>query len=215
MLGRMKNERAAQVSGASVGVATLITEHTPLAIDDGGRELADISDEVLLAEGNKEESNPTVSESQETNPVIVSNSPNEFNSLVQPASVVPDQVVEQSPVDNRPAYNPNPEPQNHYVAAASQPGSVSEPVVSETVPGLVTPSEVSLPETPNPVVGQNPVENISAYNPVQQNHQVAAVDVPVPVSDPVVSEPDVESAPVVANKDDDESGLYSIRNFSV
>jgi hypothetical protein len=98
------------------------------------------------------------------------------------------------------------------------------PVVSQSEAA----SEVSYPVTPKPsepVVEINPQHN-SSYTP--NNHQAFVPQTPVnpvaPVAapqqswatpQPQVPTPPVTPVPPPAPKDDDDSGLYSMRNFSV
>jgi len=266
MLSRMKNERAAQVSGSIASAADLITEHTPLAIDDGGRELSEISDADLLAEGSREEPSPVKVTNNENTPVTSAayQAPREVIKTEQPSSDVLDHILASSPVENTPSHNP--EPQNHYVTVATIPApeSVVEAVKEDPSPITVTnnenkpvafhysaPSELveqsqsqsqSLSEVSDLIQNPNPVEKIFNHSLETQNRQASANNVLAP--EPVVPEAgnhviptQVENTPsqthepqnhhvpannVVApepkpepNKDDDESGLYSIRNFSV
>ncbi|HMO77960.1 MAG TPA: ParB/RepB/Spo0J family partition protein [Candidatus Paceibacterota bacterium] len=171
MLGRMKNERATSISGTDVAAADLITEHTPLAIDDGGRELVGISDEVLLAEVSKEEIPPVVAPESE-NPLAHA-SEEVTNELVKPDySFSP--VLNEAPV--------------HSPVAEVSPVVAEVPVQPETVPS-------------------------NHSYPYPQNYQAPTIAVPEPEKiSPVPSE---ASVPVEVKKDDDDSGLYSIRNFSV
>jgi len=238
MLGRMKNERATQVPGANA--SALITEHTPLAIDDGGRELAEISDADLLAEDSKEETNPGEAENYENKPVASSYpassypaSGDVFEQSAQTLAQVPNHTPAPSPVENMPSYNP--EPQNYYVPGANIP--VPEPVVTENVKeaqypvvmgdyenksiiassfsahGEVVAHPESLADASEDVVPPSPVENMPSYNPEPQNYYAPANN--VLVSESAVPELNAEAKPAEPSKDDDESGLYSIRNFSV
>ncbi len=174
MLGRMKNERAKQVSSTNEVAANLITEHTPLAIsgiegeqttlsdelpraiDDGGRELAEISDEVLLAEGGVEETVPVITENNQIQPLTAPN----FAS-----------------------------------------GEVTQPVAQP------------LPNITEPVMVSASIDTPSSYNPSLQNHQFTPTT--IVATEPVVVASTPEPVPVVPEKEEDESGLYSIRNFSV
>lgn len=184
MLGRMKNERATSVSGATA--TDLITEHTPLALDDGGRDLADFSDEVLLTDSHVEEkiSQQTVAVPEtHLNDSIIIPADNSFAKL-------PDQVITPSLEKEQPVEQ-------------SVPENVS--VISATAQAL--------PNIPTPVVPDDSKENLPNNNNLTQNHQFTPAA--ISVAESVVTVPNPEPAPVVPAKEEDESGLYSIRNFGV
>ena len=211
MLGRMKNERATQIPRVDTVAADLITEHTPLAIDDGGRELADISDEVLLAEGGLETTNPVVVENNQYQPVVAPTVTYPVPAA-QPLPNISESVVVPSPVENLPSFDST--PQNNQMDT----NVVPEPTSNYVAP-YPTYNEVNFPAAqplqniPEPVVMSTSVDTLPSYNPPIQNHQFTPAA--ISVAEPVVAVPTPEPTPVVPEKEDDESGLYSIRNFSV
>ena len=189
MLTRMKVEQA--VVAPAAAMATLTT-HTPLEVaeDDTGREAADVTDEEVLTEVTPVE--PVAEVAPPTPAPMSSYAPTFTAGPVgnHSAMPTPEPVPMQRPVESQ-TYAPAPTPIQEYVPAPA--------------PAPVLPHDVQLyaaPAVPNPYL----VERDVMVSPV--------VETPAPVMSPV-PEPVVPPAPAPASKDEDESGLYSIRNFGV
>lgn len=202
MLHKMKSEQAALAAGGGATASALLTEHTPLvveeALDDTGLETALVSDQVILGEAEP----PVV-------PLQSFEAPLEEVTLDQQVEIpasnetgeeVSPQVEETTPV----------EPADYY------PSEVAKPIYEEAqtevpvYPSYHTP-RYSVPEYATPTIGGPEVVE----------------DVPPPASVPDVFPGDPTSGEVVhmpspeevvehvQKNDNDESGLYSIRNFGV
>jgi ParB family transcriptional regulator, chromosome partitioning protein len=187
MLTRMKVEQASKPY-SSVAAAEKLNQHTPLemAVDDSGREPAMVSDAAILS-GEPD--------------VVVTESEAVSTTLTQYDATADDIQLYQAPAV--------PMVEEHYLV-------MTEPLVApiaEVQPETVPPAPAYVPpsyDTPRYV----------AYHAPQAVHESAPVVAsPAPVFVPV-SAPDPVSVPVAPEptpppKEDDESGLYSIRNFGV
>lgn len=189
MLTRMKVEQAVVAPAATM--ATLTT-HTPLEVaeDDTGREAADVTDEEVLTEVTPVE---PVTE-------VAPPAPSPMSSYAP--TFTPQPVAVHQPM-------PTPEPvQRPVEPPAYTPAPVQE-YVPEPKPAAPLPHDVqsyAAPAVPNPYLAERDVM-------VQPVVEETPVPVMTPTPEPIIPQVPPTSAP--APKDEDESGLYSIRNFGV
>jgi ParB family chromosome partitioning protein len=225
MLNKMKNEQAA-VAGGALGAAALLSEHTPLSVtatdevvplDDTGLETALQSDEVILGQAEAEPVEiASFAEPVTENEPVRDGTPtfaSVFKEEVEPyieTPVIDNQVIEtsQEPV----VYNPimetkeeTPEVTYHHPVWPSPVESVSTspatPSVEEAV-HMPTTLDVSnhlaseaTPETPD-----SATQAFADMTPVTPSHNPF-----IPQQSPIVED----------KKDEDESDLYSLRNFGI
>ncbi len=212
MLLLMKTEKKADTASATTSSIDLLTQHTPLEVaqDDSGRESADLSDEMIL-------SAPVVA------PVAA---PAETHVLVPSMPQYQNQVPAMMPEREMQSYQapavPMVETEEHSILVPEP-----IPVPQVRVGNNFTPvqyrnpsySHSSLPVVSAPVVAPVPPVAPIEYTPVQPSVMTYAQLVPevqmtnMPITQTINTE---VPAPVVQTpKEDDDSGLYSIRNFSV
>ncbi len=211
MLLLMKTEKKVETASATTASIDLLTQHTPLevALDDSGRESADLSDEMILS-----------------------------TSVVSPVAAVELQVPVSAMTQYQnqvPAMVPEREMQSYQAPAVPMMETVEHSVlVPEPIPvpqvrvgNNFTPvqyrnpsySHSSVPMAPAPVIAPVPPAAPIEYAPVQSPLTTPMSSVPevkvaqVPMAQTINTE---ASTPVIQTpKEDDDSGLYSIRNFSV
>jgi ParB family chromosome partitioning protein len=186
MLTRMKVEQA--VVAPAAAMATLTT-HTPLDVaeDDTGREAADVTDEEVLTEA----------------------------APVEPVAEAPVPTPTPTPMSTfSPTFTAQPVG-DHGAMPTPEP----VPVPSEAAPQQYTPAPVpaaplphdmqpyAAPAVPNPYLAERDVM-------VQPSVETPAPFVP-PTPEPAPTPVPEVVSPAPAPKEDDESGLYSIRNFGV
>lgn len=200
MLHKMKSEQAALAAGgaATASASALLTEHTPLmveeALDDTGLETALVSDQVILGEAEP----PVV-------PLQSFEAP--LEETVQDAPVTLDELREVVE-SNLPQAEETALADNNYYPSEPEPEVVQ--YEAPAYPSYHTP-RYSVPEYTAPTfAGREVVEEVPppAFVP-----DVFPGD---PTSGEVVHMPSPEEVVEhVEKNDNDESGLYSIRNFGV
>ena len=202
MLHKMKSEQAALAAGGAATASALLTEHTPLvveeALDDTGLETALVSDQVILGEAEP----PVVPLQSFEVPLeeVTLDQQVEMPALNETGEEVSSQMEEATPV----------EPTDYY------PSEVVSPVYEEAqnevpvFPSYHTP-RYSVPEYATPTFGGP--EMVEDVPPPASVPDVFPGD---PTSGEVVHMPSPEEVVEhVQKNDNDESGLYSIRNFGV
>ncbi|OGG66788.1 hypothetical protein A3I99_00345 [Candidatus Kaiserbacteria bacterium RIFCSPLOWO2_02_FULL_45_11b] len=197
MLTRMKVEQA--VVAPAAAMATLTT-HTPLEVaeDDTGREAADVTDEEVLTEVSPVEpvaeaapSTPEPTPMSTFAPTFTAGPVGNHSAMPTPS---PEPV--QRPVEPQ-VYTPAPAPIQEYAPT---------PVPASPLPHDV--QSYAAPAVPNPYL----VERDVMVPPVAEAPAPVMPPAPAPVMPPA---PTPEPTPAPVPKDEDESGLYSIRNFGV
>ena len=211
MLQRMKTEKAVDVVATTAASIDLLTEHTPLevALDDSGRESADLSDEMILT------------------------APTEAVVTAPESVYIPPQATVQYS-HQLPAVAPVIEMQSYHAPAVPMVEVVEQTIlVSESIPvpqvrmennftppqyrtpnHAYVPPVVVLPPPPAAYVAPAaPVEPAPVtpppMTPIHQVYEPKLVEVPI------TSAINTQAPVVEMPKEDDDSGLYSIRNFSV
>ena len=202
MLHKMKSEQAALAAGGAATASALLTEHTPLvveeALDDTGLETALVSDQVILGEAEP----PVVPLQSFEVPLeeVTLDQQVEMPALNETGEEVSSQMEEATPV----------EPTDYYPSEVVSP--VYEEVQNEVpvFPSYHTP-RYSVPEYATPTFGGP--EMVEDVPPPASVPDVFPGD---PTSGEVVHMPSPEEVVEhVQKNDNDESGLYSIRNFGV
>lgn len=202
MLHKMKSEQAALAAGGAATASALLTEHTPLvveeALDDTGLETALVSDQVILGEAEP----PVVPLQSFEAPLeeVTLDQQVEMPALNETGEEVSSQMEEATPV----------EPTDYYPSEVVSP--VYEEVQNEVpvFPSYHTP-RYSVPEYTAPTFGGPEV--VEEVPPLASVQDVFPGD---PTSGEVVHMPSPEEVVEhVQKNDNDESGLYSIRNFGV
>jgi ParB family chromosome partitioning protein len=190
MLTRMKVEQAAPVSAAAT-MATLTT-HTPLEVaeDDTGREAADVTDEEVLHEVVETPVEPVVEVPEPTQ--APASTPTPMSSFSPTFTAQP--VAEHQPMPTPEPVQRPAEPQSYTPAPAPIQQYTPAPVPAAPLPHDVQP--YAAPAVPNPYMAERDV----MVPPV--------VEAPAPVVPPTPE-------PAPAPKEEDESNLYSMRNFGV
>ncbi len=213
MLVRMKQEQAALATPlAAVAAGTLLTEHTPLELevplDDTGKETALLSDEMILG-AVEAPVVPLASFSSAIGEVL----PEESLEVVLPEVVLPTESLYTEAVPA--SYQPEvPAELVEEVLVAPEDNAASFASTNSVYPSYHTPryaapqygSYAAPVPAPQPVVSSVPVPDVFPGEPTEGE---------------VVHMPSVEEVALHVEtthnqtNDDDESGLYSMRNFGM